>query len=92
MHLARIIGSVWSTQKVESLKGQRLLIVQPVGHDGKPNGRPLVAVDTVSAAPGQLVYFVKSREAAKALSEKFNPADAAILGIVDEVRTYAGDG
>jgi len=86
LHLARVIGTVWSTQKVESLSGQRLLVIQPVSHDGDDKGRPVVAVDTVSAAPGQLVYFVKSREAAKALEEKFNPADAAILGIVDEVR------
>jgi ethanolamine utilization protein EutN len=80
-----VIGTVWATQKVGSLKGQRLLVVQPVDHGGSPNGRPLVAVDTVSAARGQLVYFVRSREAAKALPDKFNPSDATILGIVDEV-------
>ncbi len=45
-----------------------------------------MAVDTVSAAPGQIVYFVKSREAAKALPDQFNPSDASILGIVDELR------
>lgn len=91
MHLATVIGTVWATQKVESLKGQRLLIVQPLSHDLKPKGRPLVAVDAVNAAPGQLVYFVKSREAAKALEDTFNPADAAILGIVDAVRASRSD-
>jgi ethanolamine utilization protein EutN len=73
---------------VETLKGYRLLIVQPLTHDLVERGRPLVAVDTVSAAPGQLVYFVKSREASKALDELFNPVDAAILGIVDEVTIF----
>jgi ethanolamine utilization protein EutN len=85
MHLGRVVGTVWSTQKVETLTGQRLLIVQPLTHEGEPNGSALVAVDTVSAAPGQLIFFVKSREAAKALENTWNPADAAILGIVDEV-------
>jgi microcompartment protein CcmK/EutM len=33
------------------------------------------------------VYIVESREASKALEERFNPVDAAIVGIVDEVRT-----
>lgn len=70
---------------METLKGYRLLVVQPLTHDLQELGRPLVAVDTVSAAPGQLIYFVKSREACKALEERFNPVDAAILGIVDDV-------
>ena len=63
-----------------------MLIVQPLSHDLTKTGPPIVAVDTVSAAPGQLVYIVKSREASKALAEPFNPVDAAIVGIVDEVR------
>ncbi len=70
---------------METLTGYRLLVVQPLTHDLEEQGRPLVAVDTVSAAPGQLIYFVESREASKALEERFNPVDAAILGIVDEV-------
>jgi len=87
LHLARVIGTVWSTQKIETLTGYRMLILQPVSHDMSDKGAPVVAVDTVSAAPGQLVYFVKSREAAKALDKVFNPVDAAIVGIVDELRT-----
>lgn len=87
MHLARVIGTVWATQKVETLKGYRMLIVQPLTHELRERGEPLVAVDTVSAAPGQLVFIVQAREAAKALPEPFNPVDVAIIGIVDEVRT-----
>jgi ethanolamine utilization protein EutN len=87
MHLCRVVGTVWATQKVETLKGYRLLLVQPLTHELKEKGDPIVAADTVSAAPGQLVYIVKSREAAKALEETFNPVDAAIVGIVDEIRT-----
>ena len=85
MHFARVIGCVWATQKVDTLRGYRMLVVQPLTHELKERGRPLVAVDTVSAAPGQLVFIVKAREAAKALEETFNPVDAAIVGIVDEV-------
>jgi len=90
LHLARVIGTVWATAKVDSLTGKRMLVVQPLTHLLEERGTPLVAVDTVSAAPGQLVYFVKSREAAKALSPTFNPADAAIVGIVDHV-TVGGE-
>jgi len=87
VHLARVIGTVVSTMKDESLTGVRLLVVQPVDYKGDENGEPLIAADTVSAAPGQLVFFVESREAALALDKTYNPADAAIMGIVDEVRT-----
>ena len=86
MHLARVVGTVWATRKVETLRASRFLVVQPLTHRLEPKGRPVVAVDTVSAAPGQIVYFVKSRVAAKALSERFNPVDAAIVGIVDDLR------
>jgi len=89
LHLARVTGSVWATTKVETLRGARLLVVQPLTHDGADRGGPLVAVDTVSAAPGQTVFIVLAREAAKALDEPFNPVDAAIIGIVDEVSLHA---
>jgi len=85
MHLAKVVGTVWATQKVETLTGYRFLVVQPLTEKLEPKDRPLVAVDTVSAAPGQIVYFVRAREASKALEERFNPVDAAIIGIVDEV-------
>jgi ethanolamine utilization protein EutN len=89
LHLCRVIGTVWATQKVDTLTGCRMLIVQPLSHDLTEKGAPVVAVDTVSAAPGQLVFIVKSREASKALEETFNPVDAAIVGIVDELHTSA---
>ncbi len=85
MHFGRVIGSVWATQKVPTLKGARMLIVQPLTHTLEEKGQPLVAVDTVEAAPGQIIYFVMSREACKAMEERFNPVDAAIVGIVDEI-------
>ena len=50
-------------------------------------GPPEVAVDTVSASPGTLVYLVGSREAALALDPTFVPVDSAIVGIVDAVNT-----
>jgi ethanolamine utilization protein EutN len=90
LHLGKVIGTVWATQKVPTLKGYRLLVVQPLTHDLKEEGHPLVAVDTVSAAPGQLIYMVKSREASKALEERFNPVDTAIVGIIDQIRTIYG--
>ena len=85
MHFGRVIGTVVATCKVKSLVSHRLLVVQPEDETGAPAGEPIVAVDTVSAGPGEWIYFVRAREAAKALPDAFTPTDATILGIVDHV-------
>ncbi len=86
MQLARVMGTVVATEKVVGLEGVRFLIVQPLDKQRNPRGRPVVAADAVAmAGPGELVYFVSSREAAEALEERFVPIDHAICGIVDEV-------
>ena len=89
MYLGRVIGTVVATVKYEGLEGKRLLIVQPLDHDKAPAGPPEVAVDTVSACHGTLVYLVGSREAALALDPSFVPVDSAIVGIVDQVDASA---
>lgn len=87
MQLARVHGTVVATVKSDGLEGIRFLIVQPLDKQQRPDGDPLVAADAVHmAGPGELVYFVSSREAAEALPERFVPVDHAIVGIVDEVQ------
>jgi len=88
MYFATVIGTVVATVKVPAWRGHRLLVLQPTDELGAPGGKPVVAIDLVSAAPGQKVFFVKGREAATALPNPENPADAAIVGIVDEARLY----
>jgi len=87
MHFARVIGTVVCTVRVPSWRGHRMLLLEPTDSEGTPAGtRPLVAIDLVSAAPGQRVFYVRGREAANALPDVDNPADAAIVGIVDAVQ------
>jgi ethanolamine utilization protein EutN len=86
LYLARVTGTCTATIKTANLHGYRLLVVEPLTFALAPDGESLVAVDTVRAGPGDIVFYVTSREAAKALPEPFNPVDAAIMGIVDEVR------
>ncbi len=92
MLFARVTGTVVCTAKVPSWRGHRLLLLQPTDPHGAPQGRSLVAVDLVSAAPGQRVFYVRGREAANALPDPDNPADAAIVGIVDDVRAPGAAG
>jgi ethanolamine utilization protein EutN len=85
MYLGRVIGTVVATQKYEGLEGKKLLVVTPLSPKLERSGDDQVAVDTVRAGTGDLVYLVGSREAALALDPWFVPVDAAIVGIVDQV-------
>jgi microcompartment protein CcmK/EutM len=49
MQLARVIGTVVSTVKNDSLEGRKLLIVQTVDRNLEATGKPMVAVDAIGA-------------------------------------------
>ena len=85
MEYGEVIGTVVATRKVPAWSGERLLRVQPIDSRGVAIGKKLVALDLTSAAPGQRVFFVRGREAAQALADTFNPADAAIVAQVDRL-------
>ena len=83
MQLARVIGDVVATSKDDSLSGLKLLVVQPLTPDRQPLGRPLVAADAVGAGVGEIVFFVRGKEASFPFSPVEPPVDAGIVGIVD---------
>ena len=88
MQLGRVIGTLVATERYAGLDGVKFLIVQPLDKEQTPKGEPVVAADGVHmAGPGELVYFVASREAALCLRETFVPVDHAICGIVDAVES-----
>ncbi len=92
MQLARVTGTVVATVKVPGLTGVKLLLVQPLDRHLRPVGGQIVAADAVHmAGPGELVYIVAAREAAQAMPDPFVPVDHAIVGIVDAIRSLAGD-
>ncbi|KPJ86481.1 MAG: ethanolamine utilization protein EutN [Spirochaetes bacterium DG_61] len=85
MKLARVIGNVVCSQKVDSWEGVKLLLVQPLNERLEEIGDPLIACDTVQAGPDDIVFYEGGREAALGLKNWFNPSDATIMGIVDRV-------
>ena len=87
MQLATVIGNVVVTQKDDNLHGRTLLILQPIGADGKAAGRTLVAVDAVGAGVGETVFFVRGKEASFPFLPNEVPADAGVVGIVDHWNT-----
>src|SRR5712691_8492931 len=86
MQIARVIGTVVSTQKNKKFEGAKLLLVQPIDPDEKPRGNALLAVDGVGAGVNERVLVVlEGRAAGEALGKKAAPVDAAIVGIIDQV-------
>jgi ethanolamine utilization protein EutN len=83
MQLARVIGHVVATRKDDNLVGIKLLVVQPLTAERQPVGRPLVAVDSVGAGTGEVVFFVRGKEASFPFYPVEPPVDAGIVGIVD---------
>ncbi|MER3544084.1 MAG: hypothetical protein C4311_05620 [Chloroflexota bacterium] len=91
MQLARIIGTLVVTRKVEGLEGVKFLIAQPLDKQRRPKGDPVIVADaTAQAGYGELVFIIGIREAALALPTPFVPVDHAVVGIVDRVDMAQG--
>jgi ethanolamine utilization protein EutN len=83
MQLARVIGTVVATIKNDSLEGRKLLVIQTLNKDLEANGKPMVAVDSVGAGVGELVFWCRGKEASFPFKREDTPTDCTIIGIVD---------
>jgi ethanolamine utilization protein EutN len=91
MFLAKVIGSLVSTQKVDTMRGHKLLVVEPFRVDPKSHrelvstGRTFVAVDSLGAGEGELVLITQGSSARLTPETKSLPIDCVVVGIVDQV-------
>jgi len=91
MFLARVTGSVVATQKVASMTGRKLLMVEPLRVDPAQRekligtGRSFICVDTVGAGQGEMVLIVQGSSARLTPETEKLPVDCTIIGIVDTV-------
>jgi len=86
MLLAKVIGNVWSTKKKDAISALRLLFVQPLGKNLKPDGNVLIAADEVGAGFGEMVIVTQGSPAMQAFNKtELVPVDAVVVGIVDNL-------
>jgi ethanolamine utilization protein EutN len=91
MYLGKVIGSIVSTKKDESMRGRKLLMVRPMLVDPEdpsklmPGMNTIVVIDTLGAGEGELVMFAQGSSARQAEGLKPLPVDAAVVGLVDTV-------
>jgi microcompartment protein CcmK/EutM len=91
MQIAKVIGTVVSTQKNKKFEGAKLMLVQPLNIDDTPRGTALLAIDGVGAGVDEKdLVVLEGRAAGEALGKKAAPVDAAIIAIIDTV-TIAED-
>lgn len=79
MILGTVKGTVYSTRKMENLKGLKFLMVQPSGGTKKDI---FVAADTIGAGVGEMVLVTTDQTTQYGL-EGAAPVDALVVGIVD---------
>jgi len=85
MYLGRVVGSVWATVKNPAMTGCRMLVVQPLTPELRNTGKRLICTDSTGAGAGELVYWVRGKEASFPFRPQEPPVDTTIVGIVDEV-------
>ena len=85
MFLGKVIGNVWATRKYQALKNMKLMFVQPMNANYEETDEPIVAVDTVGAGPGEVIFYITASEAVIPLPVDMAPVDASIVGIVDTI-------
>jgi microcompartment protein CcmK/EutM len=84
MLIARVIGTVVSTQKEPTLDGLRLLLCQPVNAEGEKVGSVVVAADAVGAGVGEMILYATGSSARQTIATQNRPVDAVVMAIVDQ--------
>jgi ethanolamine utilization protein EutN len=91
MLIGRVVGELVSTQKHESHRGRKALLVQPLNLDGTNRGEPLIAFDAVDAGIGDRVLVVtEGFSAMTAVGRPQSPIDMAVIGFIDDIDLIPG--
>ncbi len=86
MLAGRVLGSATATVRHPSMKGWKLIVVQPLAADGKtPEGEPILAVDSLGAGRGATVIISSDGKGTRELLQsEVTPVRWSVIGICDE--------
>jgi carbon dioxide concentrating mechanism protein CcmL len=85
MQIARVLGTVTSTQKEPTLRGIKFLVLQFIDDDGEPLPGYEVAADNVGAGIDEWVLVSHGSAARQVSGSEQRPVDAAVIAIIDTV-------
>lgn len=87
MILGKIIGNVVSTVKLPIYQGYKILIVQPVNDKEEPQGKSILALDSVQAGVGDTVLVIDEGNSSRLImNNSAAPVRTMIVGIVDAIK------
>ena len=67
------------------MAGCKLLIVQPLGPAGEPDGDPILAIDMLGAGHGTKVLITNDGKGAREMvGDTTSPVRWSVIGLVDE--------
>jgi ethanolamine utilization protein EutN len=88
MQLGEVIGHATSTVKHPTLRGWRLVIVQPLDARQRPDGVPILAIDSLGGSQGDRVIISSDGKATRELVGAENsPARWMVIGLADSDST-----
>ncbi len=83
MVLAKVVGTLVSTQKETSMEGLKFLVLQQVDLDGNEKGGFVIAADATDAGTGEMVLYASGSSARQTQKTDKRPCDAVVMAIVD---------
>ncbi|BAZ41140.1 ethanolamine utilization protein EutN/carboxysome structural protein Ccml [Calothrix sp. NIES-4101] len=85
MQIAKVRGTVVSTQKEPTLRGVKLLLLQLVDEEGQLLQKYEVAADSVGAGVDEWVLVSRGSAARQIQGNEQRPLDAAVVAIIDTI-------
>ncbi len=88
MRMGKVIGTVVATRKDPSLEGVKLLVVENLSLEQKPEGGYVIAVDAVGAGSKEVVLYASGSSARQTAVTRDRPVDAVIMAILDSYEAH----
>jgi carbon dioxide concentrating mechanism protein CcmL len=85
MQIARVLGTIVSTQKEPSLTGVKFLLLQILDQEGQPLPEYEVAADSIGAGIDEWVLVSRGSAARQIPRGEQRPVDAAVIAIIDSI-------
>ena len=85
MQIARVLGTIVSTQKEPSLTGVKFLLLQLLDQEGQPISEYEVAADSIGAGIDEWVLVSRGSAARQIPRGEQRPVDSAVIAIIDSI-------
>jgi len=83
MLLAKVVGTLVSTRKEQSLENLKFLVLKQIDPDSKETGAYVIAADSVGAGVGEVVLYATGSSARQTVMTDRRPCDAVLMATVD---------